>query len=245
MNKIDLHVHTIASGHAMNTIYELVATAKAHGMQALAITDHGPGLQGGAIAPYFQVLGARVPDYIDGIRVFKGIEANILDGDGRTDLDAYTVRHLELVIVGTHPITSYRDLGAAGNAQAIARAFKTNPAIDVLAHPVNVWFPIKIETVVKAACEEGIAIELNESTMSRSGLDHEKQKELVLATLRHGGRFIVSSDTHVASELGADAKVRRLIKELDVPESAIINNSLEETIAFIDSRRHRKQQVAK
>jgi putative hydrolase len=241
MNKIDLHVHTIASGHAMNTIYELVAAAKERDMEALAITDHGPGLEGGAIAPYFQVLGARVPDYIDGIRVFKGIEANVLDGDGRTDLDSYTVRHLELVIVGTHPITSYQNLGEAGNAQAIAKAFKASPAIDILAHPVNVWFPIDIETVVRAACEEGVAIELNESTMSRSSLDQEKQKKLVRATLRHGGRFVISSDSHIASELGGNARVKALIAELDVPRAAIINRSLEETQAFIDSRKHRKR----
>lgn len=44
MNYIaDLHTHTIASDHAYSTLLENIEYAKRAGMQALAITDHGPG----------------------------------------------------------------------------------------------------------------------------------------------------------------------------------------------------------
>ena len=42
----DLHVHSIASGHAYSTITENARAGKARGLAAIAITDHGPALPG-------------------------------------------------------------------------------------------------------------------------------------------------------------------------------------------------------
>ena len=43
MNDIlDLHTHTLASGHAYNTIMEMAAAAKDAGLQFLGITEHAP-----------------------------------------------------------------------------------------------------------------------------------------------------------------------------------------------------------
>ena len=45
---IDLHNHTIASGHAYSTIQEIAKEASNKGMKYIGITDHGPSLQGAA-----------------------------------------------------------------------------------------------------------------------------------------------------------------------------------------------------
>ena len=37
----DLHIHTIASGHAYSTYAEIVKVAAKKGLQAIALTDHG------------------------------------------------------------------------------------------------------------------------------------------------------------------------------------------------------------
>lgn len=46
MNKInlemDLHIHTIASGHAFSTLNEIVSYSEAKGMKTVGISDHGP-----------------------------------------------------------------------------------------------------------------------------------------------------------------------------------------------------------
>ena len=42
---IDLHMHTIASGHAYNTLYEMVAAAVKNGVRLVGISDHGPAVQ--------------------------------------------------------------------------------------------------------------------------------------------------------------------------------------------------------
>ena len=43
---MDMHTHTIASGHAYNTIYEMARWAASKGVALLGITDHGPRMEG-------------------------------------------------------------------------------------------------------------------------------------------------------------------------------------------------------
>ena len=38
---MDLHTHTIASGHAYNTILEMAQAASDQGLELLGITEHG------------------------------------------------------------------------------------------------------------------------------------------------------------------------------------------------------------
>ena len=41
----DLHVHSIASGHAFSTIQKLSEAAAKRGLKMIALTDHGPNYQ--------------------------------------------------------------------------------------------------------------------------------------------------------------------------------------------------------
>ena len=45
-DKMDLHTHTIASGHAYNTRNEMIQVAYKRGMEIFAITEHGPAMPG-------------------------------------------------------------------------------------------------------------------------------------------------------------------------------------------------------
>ncbi len=54
--KIDLHTHTIASGHAYNTIDEMVKAARKKGMTYLGITEHAPNMPGTCKDFYFHNL---------------------------------------------------------------------------------------------------------------------------------------------------------------------------------------------
>ena len=84
--KGDMHTHTVASQHAFSTIAELIGRSKSLGMEFLAATDHGPEMTDGANRLHFLGL-SRLPDVIDGIRLFKGAEVNIKNFKGRIDLD--------------------------------------------------------------------------------------------------------------------------------------------------------------
>ena len=44
--EIDTHTHTLASGHAYNTLREMAAMAAEKGLKGLAITEHSPKMPG-------------------------------------------------------------------------------------------------------------------------------------------------------------------------------------------------------
>ena len=50
---LDIHSHTIASGHAYNTLYEMARAAADNGMELFGSSDHGPALPGSSHEMYF------------------------------------------------------------------------------------------------------------------------------------------------------------------------------------------------
>jgi len=241
MNTIDLHIHTIASGHGINTFNEIIDSAVKKGMEAIAITDHGPRAIDGPGEPYFYVLCQRVPEKINSIRVFKGIEANILDTKGNTDIPSGLIPYFDLVLAYMHPITNYRNKGIKKNTKALLNAFDKYPAIDILAHPVTSWYPVNIKQVVKEACTREIALELNESTFKYRKLDKRDVDTFIEQTIINNGRFVLSSDAHLATEIGTDEKIREIIDEYHIPEKHILNKNLTDVLSFINRRKKIKQ----
>ena len=54
MNAImDLHTHTIASGHGYSTLQENIAEAKRIGLKYLGLSEHGPAMPGGPHIYFF------------------------------------------------------------------------------------------------------------------------------------------------------------------------------------------------
>ena len=82
---IDTHTHTLVSGHAYNTIDEMAAYAAKTGVTHLAITDHAPKMPGSAGILYFSNMKI-IPRNKDGVKLYMGCEANIMDYDGNIDL---------------------------------------------------------------------------------------------------------------------------------------------------------------
>ena len=80
----DLHTHTIASTHAYSTVTEMAQAAADAGLYALALTDHGRRMPGAPGAYYFESLGL-IPKELFGVRMLKGMEANITDYEGNID----------------------------------------------------------------------------------------------------------------------------------------------------------------
>ena len=74
---IDLHTHTLVSGHAYSTIKENVEAAKLAGLKYIGLSEHAPNMPASPHAYYFQNVHV-IPKEIDGVRVIQGIEANIL-----------------------------------------------------------------------------------------------------------------------------------------------------------------------
>ena len=56
---LDIHTHTLISGHAYNTIMEMAHAASEKGLELLGITDHAPEMPGGPHRFYFDNLKER------------------------------------------------------------------------------------------------------------------------------------------------------------------------------------------
>lgn len=61
----------------------------------LAITDHGIGCEDAPSVNYFENL-LSLPDQIAGIRLIKGVEANIMDFDGNLDMPEEALKKWKL-----------------------------------------------------------------------------------------------------------------------------------------------------
>ena len=80
--ELDVHTHTIASGHAYSSLSEMVAGAKEKDIKLLGIVEHDQGIPGTCAPIYFKNLDV-IPREIEGIKLLLGIEINILDHQGR------------------------------------------------------------------------------------------------------------------------------------------------------------------
>ena len=76
--ELDVHTHTIASGHAFSTLQEMAQAAADKGLKVLGITEHSPGVPGTCHPIYFRNLHV-VPRRMNGVELLLGAEINILD----------------------------------------------------------------------------------------------------------------------------------------------------------------------
>ena len=76
--ELDTHTHTLASGHAYNTINEMIQAAADRNLKLLAITEHAPAMPGSCGDFYFYNLKI-LPRFQKGIEVMFGVELNVMD----------------------------------------------------------------------------------------------------------------------------------------------------------------------
>jgi len=130
--QLDIHCHTVSSGHAYSTMEENIRVAALKKLKMLAITDHAPSLPGGAHLYHFYNIRV-LPDTISGVRILKGAEANILDYRGTIDLNDDVMSNLDLVIASLHP--PCLEFGTEiEHTRTLVEAMK-NPKVNIIGHP--------------------------------------------------------------------------------------------------------------
>lgn len=231
---IDTHCHTVSSGHAYSTITEIAETASEKGLKLIAMTDHGPAMPGG---PHIFHIGNQrvIPDYIKGVRVLKGVEANIMDFDGGLDLPEKYLKKLDIVIASLHD--DCIDPGSVEeNTRALVAAMN-NPYVDIIAHPGNPYYPIDIDRLIQCACETGTLIEINNSSFigSRKG-SAENCKNIAAKAREKGASLAAGSDCHICYDVGKFNKIEEIFKELDMPEELVINTDPLKLIDYLNKK---------
>jgi putative hydrolase len=234
----DYHTHTRQSD-GEGTVEENVRAAQARGLDAIAITNHGPANLFGVGVQRPEVLlevgreTARVQELFPELEVLAGVEANVVSIDGDLDVPPDILRDLEVVLVGLHPMVRFATasdtfrlgllnlagrvslplhrLAREGNTQALTEAV-TRHEIDIVSHP---GLHVSIDTArLAAACAQaGTALEIS------AGHPHMTPDFIDLAR-REGAFFAIGSDAHSPEEVG------RLRPGLEVAEAANLDPKL-------------------
>ena len=98
---VDTHSHTLASGHAYNTMREMAQAASERGLEALALTEHAPEMPGTCCLFYFENLKI-VPREMYGVNLLLGTELNIMNPEGEVDLNDRVLKEMDIVILSIH-----------------------------------------------------------------------------------------------------------------------------------------------
>ncbi len=161
-----LHCHTRYSDGS-NTVLEIARACRDAGYAYIGITDHS------AAAAYAGGLAPgdleRQADEIDaanaelgGIRVLKGVEADILQ-DGRVDYDEAVLARLDFVIASIH---SRFNMDREQMTRRLLAAMD-NPYVTIIGHPTGRLllardpYPVDLDAVFARAAATGIALEMN------------------------------------------------------------------------------------
>ena len=225
--KIDTHTHTIASGHAYNTIREMASMAASRGLEGLAITEHAPEMPGSCGLYYFQNLKV-VPRKLGNLRLLFGVELNILDEDGTVDLPERTIRSLDIAVASIHPPCYGKTSGREENTRAYVNAMKKD-YIDIIGHPDDGRYGPDYEVLARTARETGTLLEINNSSLRPGGFrenTHDNALEMLRCCKKYGTMVTLGSDAHVDLDIANTEYSARLLAEADFPEELVANTSL-------------------
>jgi len=232
--RIDTHTHSVASGHAYSTIDELARGARRSGLRGFVLTDHGPDMPGSTHPYHFGNLRI-LPDRICGVRFLTGVEANIMDMDGRIDLAGNLCARLDFVLAGFHDIC-FQPRSRGDNTLALIAAL-ANPFVDAISHPGNPLFPVDQEAVVKAAVQYGKALEINNSSFRIRKGSEETCTNLAELCAAEGALVICGSDAHYWRDVGNVAKALKVIEAAGIREDHVLNASERGFITFLEGRK--------
>lgn len=242
----DLHTHTVASGHAYSTVDEMAKGAFIRGLKLIAITDHGPNIPGGPHLYHFGNISV-LPDKLYGVRIIKGVEANILD-DGKLDLDNDRLSKLDFVSAGIHRDTGHNLKNKEDFTEATIKAMR-NPYLDMITHTIQQEYPVDLEKIAKAAAQNNVIIELNASSYSTKkdhmrGIKAHAVKMLKLAE-EYGFKIALNSDAHFYKDVGEYSDLDFIFESSNFKKELIINRSVENVLNYLRSKKNRLKKLGK
>jgi len=197
----DLHMHTVETD-GRNTIQEMAEAARERGYKYMAITDHSKnlafanGLDDKRALEHIQRIRAA-NESINGIRIFAGIEVDIL-ADGSLDLSDSVLERMDLVIASVH---SHFNQSEQEMTDRLLKAI-ANPNVSLIGHPTGRLllrrdaYAFDIDGVLEAAARHKVAMELNAYPDRLDLCD----RHLRMAKQR-GVKIVINTDSHHTSHM--------------------------------------------
>lgn len=240
---VDAHMHTIASGHAYNTIREMVKAAKEKELKIIGITEHTMRIPGACSPMYFQNFKI-LPREIDGIEVLFGAESNIVDYNGsidmELDMDSKFFKAMDINIASIHH-PCYKVGSKEENTRAIMCAMN-NPYIDIIGHPDDGRIPLDYEKLVKHAKETGKLLEINNHSLDPVSVRYkgalENCKTILELCKALDVEIITDTDAHFDTQVGDFCYTKKLLEEMNFPERLIVNCNIDRFKSHINKYRN-------
>ncbi|MEG0077912.1 phosphatase [Anaerorhabdus sp.] len=233
-NILDLHTHTISSGHAYSTLQENIQAAKLKGLKYYGMSDHAPGIPGGTHFFHFKNLEI-IPTEIDGVRVLRGCELNIIDELGTVDLEKNILEKLDYCIASFHS-PCYSSKHTLEDNMSAYKAICHNPYVHIIGHADDGRYPCDYEELAKMAKETNTLIELNNSSLRPNASrinGQENCRKILEACKKVGCMIVLNSDAHISFDVGRDDYSTILIEEVDFPKELILNYNEDKLNNFI------------
>lgn len=231
---VDTHTHTIASAHAYSTLEENIRHAKALGLEAIAMTDHGPSMPDSPHVWHFGNLNC-IPREVDGIKIFYGAEVNILDGEDFLDIPPTTLSQLDVVIASMHHET-YRPRTRKEHTRAYIRALE-NPYVDIIGHSGSPEYEYDVPAVLAVAKREGKMIEINNNSHMVRRASEENCIYIAKKCMEMGVFVVVSSDAHFSHCIGNFEAALAMLDSIGFPEELVANTSLDKFLSILRRRK--------
>lgn len=234
----DYHTHTVFS-HGLGSIEDNVRAAIGIGLKEIAITDHG------FWHHFYGVRRMDVPDMraeverlrvtYPMIKIYLGLEANLLDGNGNVDIEESDYEWLDILVCGFHKcvksssikeyftfdvpnfvsgLTKFSARQVVKNTDAYIKAMQKYK-IDIISHP-NYGIETDVKVIAEAAAEYGTLLELNGKKVSMT----DAEIESILST---GAQLIIDSDAHSPQKVGYFGVPLGYVSRLNIPHDRIAN----------------------
>ncbi|MBA3316599.1 MAG: PHP domain-containing protein [Gemmatimonadales bacterium] len=197
-----LHCHTKYSDGS-NTVEQLAGACRDAGYQYVGITDHSQAAAyaGGLTSDDLLRQADEIDEVnsrLEGIRVLKGVEADIL-GDGRVDFEEHVLARLDFVIASIH---SRFNMSASEMTNRMLNAIE-NPHLTIIGHPTGRLllsrdpYGLDLDAIIEKAAAHDVALEIN-ADPHRLDLDWR-----VLRRVRAGGAMVsIGADAHSIAGIG-------------------------------------------
>ena len=232
---MDLHTHTIASGHAYCTLREMAKAASDKGLEILGITEHAPMMPGACHQFYFHNL-KTVPRDLYGITLLLGVELNIMNPDGEVDLNDHDLKTMDIAIASLH--TSCMKPGTRSeNTSAYLNVMK-NPYVNIIGHPDDGRYEIDYLALVQAAKEFGKVLELNNHSLEPTCFRQNGRAndiEMLKLCMKYQVPIIMDSDAHFDAHIAGFDCARELLNELNFPEELVLNRSIDAIRGYVNA----------
>jgi len=235
----DYHLHSTYSD-GRSSIEEMVRAASLTDLEEICLADHGPrnfmvGIKSEQTLLKVKEKVAVLRTQYPALRIFTGVEANIIGLNGKLDVSKEITAELDLLIAGLHAYVWPDKIGDASwlignqvlrlwpserkrlkneNTKALVEAIH-HYNVDIISHP-GLKMEIAYPEVARACLQEDTLWEIN------AGHKFPGEKEVrELACL--GVNFVVNSDAHFPESVGALDYGSQVLEKAQVPLRQIIN----------------------